>query len=282
MTKLQENLQNKAVAPAKKSEDTIFDLIKKSKPAFQMALGKNLDPERFTRIALTVVKQNPKLMQCSAMSLLGALMSSAQLGLEPNILGQSYIIPRKNRGIWEANFQIGYKGLIKLFYNAKNALSLEAREVYENDDFHFEYGLNSDITHKPAMENRGEVIAYYAVAKLKDGASTFAVMSVSDIKENAKKYSDSYSFSYSPWVKNFDEMAKKTVIKQALKYMPLETEKQMALDETTKHYSPEESINLDMTEVPDVTDYEEVEAEEVTNDVETLDDLEKMTRKRED
>ena len=256
--KLMEKINGNNAPAQQKPQNTILDLILKSKSQFAMALGKNMDPERFTRIALTIVKQNPALMQCSALSLLGALMSSAQLGLEPNVLGQSYIIPRRNKGVMEANFQIGYKGLIKLFYNSKNALSLEAHEVYENDHFEYEYGLSSNIVHKPALKNRGEVIAYYAVAKLKDGASTFAVISKEDAMQHAKKYSESYASQYSPWVKNFDEMAKKTVIKMALKYMPLETEKQIALDETTKHYDPNNAFTIDMTESPDYTNYEEI------------------------
>ena len=202
-------------------QDTIFDLIQKQKPAFAMALGKAMDPDRFTRIALTIVRNNPKLMQCSAMSLLGALMSSAQLGLEPNILGQSYIIPYGN----QAQFQIGYKGLIKLFYNSENALSITAQEVYENDTFEYEYGLNPSLKHKPAMTNRGNVIAYYAVAKLKGGAEAFSVIS----KEDAIKFgkAKSKSFSSGPWQTDFDEMAKKTVIKMVLKYMPLSTERRI-------------------------------------------------------
>ena len=152
---------NKAIAnksntqvSTQSSQPTIFDLINKSKNQFALALGKNLDADRFTRIATTIVKNNPKLMACSAMSLLGALMSSAQLGLEPNVLGQSYIIPYGN----QAQFQIGYKGLIKLFYNSENALSITAQEVYENDKFEYELGLQPKLIHKPASIVTGKQI----------------------------------------------------------------------------------------------------------------------------
>lgn len=267
MTKLQERLSNnKAVTTHNKNGDTILDLIKKSEPQFKMALGKAIDPERFTRIALTIVRQNPKLMQCSSMSLLGALMQSAQLGLEPNILGQSYIIPYNNKGRMEAQFQIGYKGLLKLFYNSENALSIQAQEVYENDDFEFEYGLNPKLFHKPALENRGNVIAYYAVAKLKNGAEGFAVMSKADLEKFSKQYSESLKGKYpqlSPWTTEFDEMAKKTVIKKVLKYMPLSTERFINMDETIKNFDSDTSI--DMTEVPDETAYEEVDNEGLDN-----------------
>ena len=254
-----EGAQNKQMATT--NQPTIFDLIQKQKPAFAMALGKAIDPERFTRIALTVVKQNPALMQCSAMSLLGALMSSAQLGLEPNILGQSYIIPYRNKGVYEAQFQIGYKGLIKLFYNSENALSITAQEVYENDKFEYAFGLNPKLIHEPVLSNRGEVIAYYAVAKLKGGAEAFAVLSKEDAKKHAMKFSKSYSSG--PWVSNFDEMAKKTVIKMCLKYMPLSTERLIQLDETVKNY--DEKAGIDMTEVMDSTSYEVEPEKEAIN-----------------
>ena len=236
-------------------KDTIFDLITKSKSQFAMALGKAIDPERFTRIAITTLRQNPKLLQCSEISLLGALMQSAQLGLEPNLLGQSYLIPFQNKGKMECQFQIGYKGLIKLFYNSSNAQLLDVHEVYQNDQFDYEFGLTPCLTHKPALSNRGDVIAYYAIAKLKEGATSFAVLSKEDAINHAKKFSQAYKGGYSPWQTNFDEMAKKTVIKMVLKYMPLSTERFIMQDETIKHY---DMNSFDMTESPDLTNYEEI------------------------
>ena len=248
------NNNNTAVQNTQK-KDTIFDLITKSKSQFAMALGKAIDPERFTRIAITTLRQNPKLLQCSEISLLGALMQSAQLGLEPNLLGQSYLIPFMNKGKMECQFQIGYKGLIKLFYNSSNAQLLDVHEVYQNDQFDYEFGLTPCLTHKPALSNRGDVIAYYAIAKLKEGATSFAVLSKEDAINHAKKFSQAYKGGYSPWQTNFDEMAKKTVIKMVLKYMPLSTERFIMQDETIKHY---DMNSFDMTESPDLTSYEEI------------------------
>lgn len=95
-----------AVAEKKR---TIFDVIEAGKEQFAAALPKHLSSERFTRIAITCVRQNPKLAECSVPSLLGSLMTVAQLGLEPGVLGQCYLIPFKNTklGTTECQLQLG-------------------------------------------------------------------------------------------------------------------------------------------------------------------------------
>ena len=104
----------KETAVAEKKPKTIFDVIQAGAKQFATALPKHINSDRFVRIAITTIRQNPKLAQCSQESLLGALMVSAQLGLEPGTLGQCYLIPFENKklGKVECQFQIGYKGLI--------------------------------------------------------------------------------------------------------------------------------------------------------------------------
>ena len=106
---------------------TVLDLINQMKPAFQAALGNTQMAERFVRVALTLMRTNPKLVSCSQMSLMGSLMMTAQLKLELN-LGEAYIIPywSSKIGGYEAQFQIGYKGFINLFYRHPLAQELYA------------------------------------------------------------------------------------------------------------------------------------------------------------
>ena len=100
-------------APALKKSMSIADLIKAMEPQIKRALPSTITPERFTRIALSALNTTPKLKECTQMSFLSALMNAAQLGLEPNTsLGQAYLIPYKNKGVYEVQFQIGYKGLL--------------------------------------------------------------------------------------------------------------------------------------------------------------------------
>jgi recombination protein RecT len=239
----------------------IKDWIRVMQPEIKKALPNVITPERFTRMALTTVSVNPKLAECTPRSFMGALMNAAQLGLEPNTpLGQAYLIPFKNKGIMEVQFQLGYKGLIDLAYRSGEFANIYAKEVYENDEFEYEFGLDPKLVHKPATSNRGTVIAYYAVFKLVNGGFGFEVMSKDDIITHAKKYSQNYDSKYSPWTNNFDEMAKKTVLKKVLKYAPIKVEfvKQVTEDETIKT-----DISEDMSEAQNIeTDYEVTEEKE--------------------
>lgn len=243
--------QSGKVAASNGGVSSIKQLVMQMKPQIEKALPSVLTGERFSRMVLTAMSTNPQLAECTPNSFLGAMMQAAQLGVEPNTpLGQAYLIPYRNHGQLECQFQLGYKGLIDLAYRSGEITSISAHEVCENDDFEYELGLNEKLRHKPALTDRGAVILYYAVFRTKAGGSGFAVMSVEDIKNHSKKYSKAASSSYSPWSTNFDAMAKKTVIKQALKYAPIKTEfvRAVSTDETIKT-----NIAEDMADEPDET-----------------------------
>lgn len=228
---------------ANQKDSTMKDTIYMFKGEFSRVLPKMIPADRFCRMLLTSTYQTPKLATCSKQSFITAALQSASLGLEPNTpLGQAYLIPYGNN----VQFQIGYKGLINLFYRDPNAQMLDAQAVHENDEFEYEYGLNPTLKHKPALKNRGEVYAYYAMYKLKDGGFGFEVMSKEDIEGYAKKYSKTYRNG--PWQTDFDAMAKKTVIKQMLKYAPMATEVMTGVNadesiKTVKVETAEEAIN---------------------------------------
>ena len=241
---------NNQVANTNGEKKTMQTYIKSMEGEIAKALPSVLTPERFTRMVLTAISSNPKLGSCTPTSFLGAMMASAQLGLEVNTpLGQAYILPYQNKGVLEAQFQLGYKGLIDLAYRSGEVEVVQAHIVYENDKFECEYGLEPKLTHIPADSNRGNAIKVYAMFKTKSGGYGFEVMSMDDVREHAKKYSKAYSSSYSPWATNFEEMAKKTVLKKCLKYAPLKSDfvRGVVQDGTIKN-----EISEDMYEVPDV------------------------------
>lgn len=226
---------------AEKKDNSMVGLIRRMEPQIRKALPSVITPERFTRIVLTALSSNPKLQACTPMSVMGAMMQAAQLGVEPNTpLGQAYLIPYGGL----CQFQLGYKGLIDLAYRSGEVSSIQAHEVHENDVFEYEYGLEPKLRHVPAQTDRGPVTFYYAVLKLKNGGVGFEVMSRDDVETFARKKSKAYNNG--PWKTDFDEMAKKTVLKKVLKYAPLKTEfaRAVASDESVKTMKMDEPADM--------------------------------------
>lgn len=263
------NLIQKATAnaPVASNKPSMQQYIKQMEGEIKKALPSVITPERFTRIILSALSTNPKLAQTTPQSFLGAMMTAAQLGVEPNTpLGQAYLIPFKNHGVMECQFQLGYKGLIDLAYRSGEVSVIQAQVVYSNDDFHYSFGLNPELKHVPAKSDRGDPVAVYAVFRTKDGGYGFEVMSMDDVRAHARKYSKAYGSG--PWQTNFEEMAKKTVLKRVLKYAPLKSDfvRGMAQDETIKT-----EISDDMYSVPGVVieaeDAELIEVDENTGEV---------------
>lgn len=244
---------------------SIADLIKAMEPEIKKALPSVMTPERFTRMALSALNTTPKLMECSQMSFLAALMNAAQLGLEPNTsLGQAYLIPYRNKekGVYECQFQIGYRGMIDLVYRNEMVQTIQAHCVYKNDEFSYELGLEPKLFHKPALSDRGELTVVYAMFRLQNGGCGFEVMSKADIDAHARRYSQGIHSAYSPWNSNYEEMCKKTVIKRVLKYAPLKTKfvRAMVVDNAIQ-----DEISVDMSEIQNkqpIIDGEYKEAEE--------------------
>ena len=259
-------IQNQ-VAQTATEKKSMQQYIKSMEGEIAKALPSVITPERFTRIVLSAISVNPKLGSCTPASFLGAMMTSAQLGLEVNTpLGQAYVLPYLNKGTLEAQFQLGYKGLIDLAYRSGEVEVIQAHVVYENDEFTCEYGLNPKLTHKPADKDRGEPIKVYAVFKTKSGGYGFEVMGMDDVRKHAAKYSKAYGSNFSPWKTNFEEMAKKTVLKRVLKYAPLKSDfvKAAVQDEVIKR-----DLTADMYESPDETVFD-AEYTEITDYAESV------------
>lgn len=254
-------IQNQVAATANTPKNNLQGLIKTMEGEIKKALPSVITPERFTRMVLSALSTNPKLAECTPKSFLGAMMNAAQLGLEPNTpLGQAYLIPYRNHGIMEVQFQIGYKGLIDLAYRSGEVEVVQAQIVYENDEFECEYGLNPKLVHKPAASGRGKPVSVYALFKTKSGGYGFEVMSMEDCRIHAERYSKGFNSESSPWKTNFEEMAKKTVLKRVLKYAPLKSDfvRGVVQDETIKT-----DISDDMYTVTDQTEYDELSYKEV-------------------
>lgn len=250
-------------APAQKPK-TIEDYLKKMAPAMAQALPKHMDVDRLMRLVMTTIRTTPALKEADVASLLGAVMQAAQLGLEPGLLGHCYLLPFKNskKNITEVQFIIGYKGMIDLARRSGQIKNIYAHAVYEKDDFEYELGLEPKLIHKPSMEaDRGQLIGAYAVAHFKDGGYQFDFMPKAEI-EKRKARSKAANSSYSPWATDYEDMAKKTVIRHMWKYLPIsvDIQHQVAYDEGTarsiKDITPNDDIYLEAPE------FEIIEAQE--------------------
>jgi recombination protein RecT len=190
----------------------------------QRAIPRHMDPDKLLRVALTAIRQNPNLMRCNTQSLLACVMGAAQLGLEPEpALGQVYLVPyfNKKKNQHEATLIPGYRGYIALARRSGEVQSVSAQVVYENDEFQLEYGLNETLRHVPADGDRGGIKGAYVVFKYKDGGHSYDYMSKADIDKIRARSKSSDS---GPWVTDYPEMAKKTVIRRHIKLVPLSVE----------------------------------------------------------
>lgn len=230
----------KAAATGKNTQPaTIQGLLVDPKFQKQMALAmpKHMTAERLARIALTELRKTPALAQCNQMSFMGAIMQCAQLGLElGGALGHAYLIPYGQT----ATFILGYRGMIDLARRSGQMISLTANVVYEHDHFKYQLGLSPDVQHVPADGERGNMTHVYAVANLKGGGVQFEVMSKYEVD---KIRAGSKAGKSGPWVTNYDEMAKKTVIRRLFKYLPvsIEMSRAVGLDEQAEAGIPQEN-----------------------------------------
>lgn len=190
------------------------------------ALPRHMDADRMARLVLTVVRKTPKLAETTPESFAGALLTASALGLEPGVNDEVYLVPYGN----ECQLIVGYKGLTKLFYQHPMASYVDAQAVHERDFFEYEKGTDAFLKHRPARGDRGDVIEYYAVARLSNGASAFEVMSPEEIALVRGTTGPNGGIrDPQHW------MERKTVIKQLVKMLPKSTNltQAVAADERT-------------------------------------------------
>ena len=241
-------------------------------------LPKHLNPERMLRTLALAAYKTPKLREVHMMSLLGAVMTCASMGFEPNTpLGHAYLIPFEKKKYDRAkreyvtervdvNVVFGYPGLIDLARRTGSLVSITAKVVYEGDDFDFEYGSNQHLRHRPkgVTEKRRPTYAY-AHAKLTDGEA-FEVLPYAEALA-FRRYSQSYQTAQraieefetlspaekkknewkvraaneTPWIRNEVEMVQKTMIRRLSKWLPknIEFAAAMAIDGTVDAGRPD-------------------------------------------
>ena len=230
-------MNNLAKSEPKPAMVTVRHALEQMKPQFELALPKHLTPDRLLRVVMTCIQNTPKLLECDRTSLFSAVMTCAQLGLEPDgTLGQAYLIPFGKK----VQFIIGYKGLISLARNSGEVSSISVKEVYENDFFEYEFGLNEKLKHIPSNFNgHGKITHFYAIAKFKDGSYHMEIMPKEEVDTIRN---GSQGKNHTPWKNHYAEMGKKTVIRRMSKFLPMSVQKAAAIAES---YDRGEVMNID-------------------------------------
>jgi recombination protein RecT len=219
---------NTALAKTKDKFNTLRDLLLSRQDEIAKSMPNHLDARRMIQVALGAARTNPRLLDCSQASLVSSVMSACQLGLElDGILGHAYIVPFKNKqGGYDAQLQIGYRGMLSLARRSGEIKSVSAHVVRTNDLFSFEYGLNEDLQHVPKSKFSDEITHAYAVARFKDGGFAFVVID----REEIEYYRGFSKAKNSPaWLDNYPAMAMKTAIRQLFRYLPCSSEVQRAV-----------------------------------------------------
>jgi len=187
----------------------------------RLALPKYMDGDRLTRITMTTLQMNPKLLDCDPVSLVSAVMQCAQLGLEPDsMLGHAYLVPFKNK----VQIILGYRGIMRLARNSDHVVSIEAREVYSEDTFTYQYGDDGAryLRHTPYEgPDPGKLRASYAIARFKGGGEVWEVVLPRHIKK-AKQSARGAGKSDSPWKLHEGEMWRKTAVRRLEPFLPLD------------------------------------------------------------
>jgi recombination protein RecT len=260
------------MVPFAQKVQSVRALLDRAKEQIRLALPRHMSVDRLIRVALTSVNRTPKLLECNQISLLGAIIQSAQLGLEPDgMLGHAYLVPYGK----EVQLIPGYKGLVTLARRSGEVSSIDVRVVHQGDTFRFAFGLEPKLEHVPSDEGDDEtprpITHAYAVIRLRDGGYQFDVMTHREIERVRKQ---SRAGTSGPWVTHWPEMAKKTVLRRALKLAPMSVEAQqaVALDEMA-----EAGISQALGDAIDVSSVH-VEAPAIAEGEKPANGLDKLTK----
>lgn len=220
-----------STAVQKRPSQQLKELLEVNKPKIAAMISlPGLNADKLVRSVMLAVANTPTLAECDHVSVLMSVMKAAQLGLDPTgTLGGAYLVPYKVKGQKVCTLQIGYRGLIDLARRSGAVLSVEAHVVYEADHFDILLGTKREVIHRPfiGQGDRGKPVAVYAVASLAGGGEQFDWMTHAQVEAVRLR---SAAGEGGPWLTDWDEMAKKTVVKRLCKYLPLTTELQTALD----------------------------------------------------
>jgi recombination protein RecT len=257
----------KALQPWKRA---VGILQNEGKSRLQDDLPAHIDAGHMIRSFVAAVRGNDKLAECTLDSLLDGIATAAQLGLvlTPS-MGHAALVPYRNRGVYEAQFQPMYQGLMDLAYRTGRVGKIIGRAVYEGDYFEWRQGTTEKIDHRPGDEaDPAKLTHTYAVAWI-TGADepVFVVLNRAQI-DRAEKLSKA-SYQGRPWQVHYEAMAIKTAVKRLSKFIPKAPEDRASVmfanavqyDDIGKIDRTPKKINVEQLEDIEPTPDEEVDGE---------------------
>lgn len=248
-------LKAAATGQVQQRPKTILDFLGDKRVADGIAAvaGRFLTPDRMLRLCVNAVKKTPKLMDCDPQTVLGAMMTSAALGLEPNtIQQQAFLIPYKKRAkvgqnwvdVYDCQFQVGARGFITLGYRSPHIRSMSSGAIHDRDLFEHMEGSQSFLKYAVQLRGgRGDLIGAFShvvlesgreeacvlpldeLMKIRDKSETFrALVRNIETAENQKEREKAErNLAETPWVMWIDDMASKSAIKKHAKRLPIAT-----------------------------------------------------------
>jgi recombination protein RecT len=244
-------------APARNTM-TISDLssmLETHKNRIAGLLPPHIKAERVIALIIEAISRSQLLLRCSPLSIVAALLQASILGLETdNLTGEAYLIPYWNSKVngYEAQLQVGYKGLVRLARNTGEFSVIDSQAVHVNDHFEPRKGSHPEVIHYwDPKADRGAIYGYYGVFTLKDGSTNFEFMTVDEIERHRDKYSqsafkkdrgqfvldqDGHKVPDGPWNTSPEWMFRKTPLIQVLKLAPKSRQlsKAITLDEQSE------------------------------------------------
>lgn len=252
MTSTASALRGAATGEKPREPRTILHLLQDPRIGTGLAAvaGKYMTKERLLRLCINAVKKTPDLMKCDPQTVLGAMMTSCALGLEPNtVQQQAFLIPykrsRKVGNDWieefDCQFQIGARGYVTLAYRSEHIQLLDAAAIHDGDHFKHRRGSNSFLEYETTLKDRGALIGAFSYVRMTSGAESSIVLPLDEImkirgksetfrslvkrvesagNEKDKRYAQQ-KLDDTPWVMWEDDMATKSAIKKHAKNLPI-------------------------------------------------------------
>jgi len=202
--------------------------------------------------AMIAVSRNPALLRCTQYSFLEAMVRASELGLRfSGAGGEAYLVPYKS----QCTLIVGYRGLCALARRTGEMKKIEARVVHERDHFKISFGSGQQLVHRPHLGAvRDQITCAYALAELKDGSVQIEVMTRAEIDAIRAR---SPAGNSGPWQTDYEEMARKTVLRRLCKFLPFPTAFEDALaavEPAQSDEQPRKHIKANIT--PDNVDIE--------------------------